>query len=41
MDSAAAVAKALYSASVDDLAMARCFFELHEMGGWTKKDNIS
>jgi len=26
MDSAAAVAKALYSASVDDRAMARCFF---------------
>jgi hypothetical protein len=32
MDSAAIVAKALYSASVDDCAMARYFFELHEMG---------
>jgi len=37
MDSAAAVAKALYSASVDDRAMARCFFELHEMGVGPRK----
>jgi len=37
MDSAAAVAKALYSASVDDLAMACCFFELHEMGVGSRK----
>ena len=32
MDSATTVAKALYSASVDDRAIARCFLELHEMG---------
>lgn len=31
MDSEAAVARARYSASVDDLAMARCFLELQEI----------
>jgi len=37
MDSAATVAKALYSASVDDCAMARFFFELHEMSVGQRK----
>ena len=37
MDSAAAVAKALYSTSADDLAMARCFFELYEIGVGPRK----
>ena len=32
MDSITIVAKTLYSASVDDYAIARCFLELHEMG---------
>jgi len=32
MDSAATVAKALYSASVDNRAIARCFLELQEIG---------
>ena len=32
MDSTAAVAKDLYSASVDDRGIVRCFLELHEMG---------
>jgi len=37
MDSTAAMAKALYLASMDDQAMTRCFFELHEIGVGPRK----
>jgi len=32
-----AMAKALYLASMDDQAMTRCFFELHEIGVGPRK----